>query len=100
MKTIVNGHQYSLDNVEGGHSPLQFIHKENINGILTTIANGTTNEEVLRVLIDRINYLQNSVPSIENVVVITKLEEALKWLENRTADQTQGEKLFNLISKI
>jgi len=87
MKIMVDGHGYLLDNVEGGHSPLEFIHKESVNGKLITIANGTTNEEVLIVLIDRMEYLQLQVPCSENEIAITKLEEALKWLEKRTKDR-------------
>lgn len=51
--------------------------------------NGTTNEEVIQVLIDRItslNEMQNrKFACRENSLAITKLEEALHWLNHRTA---------------
>jgi len=87
MRVTIEGHSYLLDASNGTTQPLDFIRKENCDGALVLVANGTTTEEVLRVLIDRMKYLQNSVPSIENVIVITKLEEALRWLEMRTADR-------------
>ena len=45
-----------------------------------------TNEEVLAMLIDRMNYLQGKFPCRENALVITKLEESLMWLNKRTSD--------------
>ena len=52
-----------------------------------TICNGTTTEEVLEVLINRMNYLQDKFACRENAIVITKLEESLMWLEKRTSDR-------------
>ena len=46
-----------------------------------------TNEEVLAMLIDRMNYLQKLCPCRENAIVITKLEESLMWLNKRTAER-------------
>ena len=60
-------------------------------GQLITVNNGTTNEEVLRVLIDRLNCMNKKFPCRENSIVITHLETALLWLEKRTADRkTRG----------
>lgn len=73
--------------MDGGTNELNFIHKEEKNGELVTVSNGTTNEEVLRVLIDRMTFLQAKAPCRENAIVITKLEESLMWLEKRTADR-------------
>lgn len=91
MKTIVNGHQYHLDNFENeGFQVLRFIHKEPIepgSTELKIVEHGTTNEEVLSVLIDRLYYLQSKFPCRENAIVITKLEECLMWLNKRTADR-------------
>lgn len=93
MKVIVAGHLYQLSNFENTDAPgqeLQFIHKEpveNGSAILKTLADGTTNEEVLEVLIDRMKFLQNAFPCSENEIVITKLEESLMWLNKRTADR-------------
>ena len=95
MKVLTLGHAYALKNFEDKpdvteYQHLQFIHKEpkEVGSIeLVTVADGTTNEEVLKVLIDRLNFLQAKFPCRENAIVITKLEEALMWLEKRTADR-------------
>jgi len=54
---------------------------------LKTVNEGTTNEEILEVLIDRMNYLQVKFPCRENAIIITKLQESLMWLEKRTSDR-------------
>ena len=93
MKNNVAGHQYELSNFENKDQQgqiLQFIHKESKeegSTVLATISDGTTNEEVLEVLIDRMNFLQSKFPCRENAIVITKLEESLMWLNKRTQDR-------------
>lgn len=90
MKTLTIGHKYELADMEGeGHQVLQFIEKKQdfATQRFVTANNGTTNEEVLAVLIDRMNYLQAKAPCRENAIVITKLEECLMWLNKRTADR-------------
>jgi hypothetical protein len=66
---------------------LQFIEKAPVypgSTKLETINDGTTNEEVLKILIDRIKSLQDKFPCPENIIVIAKLEESLLWLDYRT----------------
>jgi hypothetical protein len=93
MKNNIEGHQYELSNFENKDQQgqiLQFIHKEPKEAgstELVTISDGTTNEEVLEVLIDRMNFLQSKFPCRENALVITKLEESLMWLNKRTQDR-------------
>lgn len=95
MKVITTGHKYELTSFEGGPAQsLQFIEKVPatppvpIEGPhLVTVNDGTTNEEVLKVLIDRLQYLNGKFPCRENALVITKLEESLMWLNKRTADR-------------
>lgn len=98
MKVITEGHKYELNGFESeaGNQTIQFIHKESlmdIEGQLTgqmyTVNNGTTNEEVLEMLIDRMNYLNNKFPCRENAVAITHLDTALLWLEKRTRDRVK-----------
>jgi hypothetical protein len=76
---------------QSGNQTLQFIEKVPVEGglpgELQTINNGTTNEELLRVLIDRMGHLQAKFPCRENAIVTTKLEESLMWLEKRTKDR-------------
>src|ERR1700756_3328685 len=102
MKVITPGHKYELGNFENRDQPgqvLQFIQKEpttvGSGGVagsaFLTVADGTTNEEVLEMLIDRMNFLKKKLPSRETACAITKLEEALHWLQGRTKDrQTRG----------
>lgn len=97
MKVLTEGHRYQLKsfepNVNGEEQILQFIHKEPVKDSATqedklfTVSNGTTNEEVLEVLINRMQFLQNKFPCRENAIVITNLEESLMWLNKRTADR-------------
>ena len=93
MKAIIAGHTYELSNFENKDEKgqvLQFIHKEPIkegSTELKTISDGTTNEEVLEALINRMNFLNGKFPCRENSIVITHLETALLWLEKRTNDR-------------
>ena len=93
MKILKEGHKYELDHFESygldgvAVETLQFIEKVPVaegSTELKTVNDGTTNEEVLKVLINRIQYLQSKFPCRENAIVITKLEESLMWLEHRT----------------
>lgn len=91
MKAIIEGHRYELENFEDtdlSGQTIQFIQKEHVPGIgLETVRDGTTNEEVLAVLIDRMNYLQAKFSCRENAIAITNLEQALMWLNKRTEDR-------------
>jgi len=95
MKILTEGHKYELGNFENTNTAgqtIQFIQKEpKAPGAveLNTIADGTTNEDVLSMLIDRMNYLQSKFPCRENALVITKLEESLMWLNKRTSDRVK-----------
>ncbi len=92
MNVLVPGHVYEVAYFENSEysQRLSFIHKQpsqNDRTILELVEDGTTNEEVLAMLIDRVKFLQDKFPCRENAIVITKLEEALMWLEKRTADR-------------
>lgn len=103
MNVLVEGHRYQLSNFENKEAEgqeLQFIQKEpKFAGSteLLTISDGTTNEEVLEVLINRMNYLNTKFPCRENSIAITNLEQALMWLNKRTQDrikrQVEGKQL-------
>lgn len=101
MKVLRKGHRYELENFENKDvkgQEIQFIEKE-VSTLknesdttfsasqLVTINDGTTNEEVLEVLIDRLTYLSEKLPSRETSIAITKLQEALMWLNKRTQDR-------------
>lgn len=104
MKVLKEGHKYELDMFENTpdnkeNQTLQFIEKVlrkdspstsplySDPNELITLNNGTTNEEVLDMMIDRMYYLNKKFRSIENEIVIVKLEEALFWLNKRTNDR-------------
>jgi len=92
MNVVTPGHLYILESLEDTNPQyLQFIQKEKIEDKFVTIKDGTTNEEVLKVMIDRLKTLDEKLPSRENAIVITKLEEALMWVEKRSnIRKTQG----------
>ena len=90
MKPLDDCHTYELDNFD----PQQ---GEDDKFILTfyrlaldgTKINGVTNEEVIKVLIHRLNFLNQKwmdgkLKCRENSLAITKMEEALMWLNRRT----------------
>ena len=91
MKVLTPGHKYELAQFEGSEpQTIQFIEKIPVaegSTELKTVNDGTTNEELLSVLIDRIRYLQGKFPCCENIVVIMNLEDSLMWLKKRTADR-------------
>lgn len=52
-----------------------------------TFENGTTLEEMLRVSIERLQDLNSRFACRENSLAITKMQEALMWLNARTEDR-------------
>ena len=88
MEIITPGHTYDLDShkLGGVKQRLNFVHKEKApdSDKLTEIRDGTTTEEVIDVLIDRINHLNHVLPAVENATVVTYLRRARKALEERT----------------
>lgn len=97
-----DGHCYELENFEDKSTPgqvLRFIEKQPkeggapgelviVPGELVTVMDGTTNEEVLKMLIHRLGCQSTKFPSRETAIAITKIEEALMWLEKRTRDRS------------
>lgn len=50
--------------------------------------NGVTHEVLLAILIDRLRgFSKGPYPSRENAIALTKLEEALFWLQSRTRER-------------
>ena len=91
MKCLDDHHNYELESFEGSPpQDLKFINKVPVpdnSGQMRTVHDGTTNEEVLKVLIHRTNELNKKFPCRENSIAITKMEEALMWFNNRTRDR-------------
>lgn len=81
---------YLLRNFENERdfNVLKFITKaKNESGELETIADGTTNEEVILCLIDRISVLNKKHPCVENEKAVLALKEAFNCLNLRTKDR-------------
>jgi len=91
MKVLTKDHKYELDNFEGlGVQIIQFIEKvKGVDDELITVNDGTTNEEVLKMLINRLNGLNTKFPSTESGRAINNLTKALMWLNRRTENRTK-----------
>lgn len=95
MQVLTPGHKYQLDNFENKGQPgqiIQFIEKEPVtpgSRELKTVNDGTTNGEVLKMLIDRSQSLYNKFPSDETFTAINHLKQALYALQSRTYERSQ-----------
>ena len=93
IKTPENlGYEYGLQNFDNPNVVQQifFIKKEPVSKGSTemkVVQDGTTNEELIKVSIDRLGILHAKFPSVETLNAITKLQEALMWLYERTQDR-------------
>lgn len=89
MNIIDPGHTYEVKNVGEGTQKIFFIKKEKIEGSheLQIVQDGTTNEELIAVLIDRLYFLDNEFPSDYNKEAIRFLGLALNELHTRTDDR-------------
>lgn len=86
MKVLDDGHKYLLDDNKSNTqtNTLIFFKDKEING---DGYNGTTNQEVIRSLIDRVKFLHNQVPSDYNDKIIFHLRKALILHEQRHLDR-------------
>lgn len=91
MKVLRPGHRYELaffEKKEDAGQVLQFIEKTPVAEGSTefrTVHDGTTNEEVLEVVLDRLETMNAKLPSRETSLAITHVETALMWCQRRTA---------------
>lgn len=105
FKTVKEGYRYILAPFEGDlrkdEQKIQFIEKvpkEEGSTELITIHDGTTNEAVLEMMIDRLKFQNNKLPNRETSIAITKIEEALMWLEKRINDR-KNRGVYNTMHK-
>ena len=85
MKVLDQGHKYSLkNNKTDGEIILTFYKDEKING---SGYEGTTNQEVLRCLIDRVKFLDKQLPHPVNSKIIKHLRSAIVLHEQRHLDR-------------
>ena len=83
---LKEGHHYDIRTDQG--ISIHVLHFQ--DGVVPEVGrNGMQNEEVLEVLIDRMNWINKQFPCRENSLALTKLEEALLWLNKRTADRVK-----------
>lgn len=83
MKILTPGHRYELSHLDGDEtSHLQFVQRAKHNTKLPN-KEGTTNQEVIRVLIDRVRFLDGQMPWDGNQEIINHLRMALALHEAR-----------------
>lgn len=86
MKCLDDCHTYSMDQVLGFSSSILRFYEMREDG---TKIDGVTNEEVLRVLIHRMEVLDEKTPCWENKQAISSLKGALSWLNARTEQRVK-----------
>lgn len=94
MDTPLRGYEYEVKNFDKGSQTIKFIKRAPTtpeSKELETIQDGTTNEAVIEVLIDRLSFLDNLMPSPYNKKAIQSLTDARTALEERTADREKRE---------
>lgn len=79
MKVIKPGHIYELDHLDGNSTQKLYFVNRNPG----QESEGTTNQEVLRALIDRVKFLDNQVPWELNEQIIKHLQMAIALHEAR-----------------
>jgi hypothetical protein len=96
MKVLTSGYRYALPNRENPDyaQELQFVQKEPSKlqvgegpRSLVTVTDGTTNEEVLGMLLNRLMFLYQQLPDINTMLAAHHVELALTSLHNRSADR-------------
>lgn len=87
MKILDVGHKYELLSLDGKKKQtLQFVKRKGLNFPGNTSAYpGTTTQDVIHCLLNRMRYVNNQIPCIENEVVIANLQQCLLMLELRAA---------------
>jgi len=91
MKTIKGGHLYQLGTKARGNLQfLQFIEKilNPATNKYELVKDGTTNEEMFEVLIDRLELMNIKLPCEENREILNNLREALMW-QNKRAERME-----------
>lgn len=92
MKVLEAGHRYEVANFDNPETfqEIAFVSKSPVeegSKEMKLNFDGTTNEELLAVIIDRTSYLQTLFPCKENACAITKMQEAKMWFEERTRNR-------------
>lgn len=82
--TIVSNETHNVNETPKVFANIQFQN----GAILESGINGCQNEDLIEIVLDRLRDFQyGKFPCRENAIAITKLEEALMWLDKRTLDR-------------
>lgn len=94
FQTVEQGTHYELPIYEvidgqgivetGETHPIKFVRGSKLKDEEVEKREGTLHEHLLSVMIEDLKYKSSLVPSRETAIVITKLQEAQHWLEERT----------------
>jgi len=94
FKTVEQGTHYELPIYEvvdgkgivetGETHPIKFVRGSKLKDEDVEKREGTLHEHLLSCMIEDLKFKSSLVPSRETSIVITKLEEAQHWLEERT----------------
>lgn len=90
MTILTPSYKYILSNFkdQSAGQTIQFIeNRQNERGEFEMVNDGTTNEEVAAILIDRLQGLHAKLPSKQSAYAITKFQDGLFWLNNRTDER-------------
>lgn len=96
MKIIREGFKYEVENFENKTEHGQFIsfvEKERDGDMTFLVQDGTTIEELIDVLVDRMSFLNSKHPCMENWVVIQNLKTAKFWMIERQREKNKRLKL-------
>jgi hypothetical protein len=93
MNIIDVGHKYELLSIDGKcKQVLQFVKRQGLRYPGNTSSYpGTTLQDVIHCLLNRVRYLQNQIPCVENEVIIYNLQTCLLMLEQRAAKRRHME---------
>ncbi len=84
MKILDKGHHYELSSLDGEYpQSLQFVKR--FRGVENRA--GTTNQEVIRALIDRVETLNAEAPWAGNAEILSHLRQALVLHESRALER-------------
>ncbi len=94
------GHKYELENIDDhvadipmNRSRIDFVIRvgDKFPGNGTTSYSGCISQEVIRVLIDRTEYVDGQRPHSRNALVLYHLREAFRELEMRAAEERRAD---------
>lgn len=91
MKVIIPGERYGISTAQGVEV-LELIFCKSENG---EFIDGLTNEEILQVLIHRMECMVKDKPSQENMNILTHLNQSKGWMNVRNLKKLQNRKNDN-----